>query len=240
MWCCSGRMIAVVKADRAARDRAVAKMAAAELRDPVPSGSIQGTRPSGHDRAQPWHGLDVAERRTAGLDFRRERLVRGGTQRTALLIRQPTSVARRQPADRRLWRSHIRSGWHRAGRRRNRRVKVARAIGPCRPGARPDINNCPAGSPNEDGELNHLAHGRVPLGKAVSLGQSGQFDRARCGRGRRRRLGQAGPKMFSIVEIVVSTPRRHGCPPRCRNSGRVDAALAGSPDGSDGSRPELD
>src|SRR5260370_29452384 len=138
----------------------------------------------------------------------------GGTQRTALLIRQSTSL---KPSSGRALYSPLAKpysssvAYSRSPAKspvKGRPVRLA----PCRPGARPTMSSRPPGSPNEGtGELNHSGSlARAASRKPASRGQSGQLRsgsvRARAAPG----IGWPCARSFSIVEIVVIASRRHG------------------------------
>src|SRR5260370_14754166 len=139
----------------------------------------------------------------------------GGTQRTALLIRQSTSL---KPSSGRALYSPLAKPYSSSvaysrspakSRVKGRPVRLA----PCRPGASPTISSAASGSPNDGtGELNHSgSRARAASRKPASLGQSGQL-RSGSVRGRAAPASRGSPRAgsFSIVEIVVIGPRRHG------------------------------
>jgi len=199
----------------------------------------------GHNRTQARASLRWSPNRKlpAGADLERgSGLFCGGTQRTALLIRQSNQ---RQPVIRSrrlidaLGKSRIRAASRKAGRRQESPVKgrpvrlaplqarrqVRRSVAWHR-----DRRTRPTGALCQPGF-------RVKRTCARNSGQAaGRADQLRSGFG----YGN-GVTPFSVFEIVVIGPWRHGGPARCRNCGRMMTRV--SPRGGtlgDGSRPSLD
>src|ERR1700710_101823 len=87
-------------------------------------------------------------------------------------------------------------------------------LAPCSPGASPTISKRPSGSPNGGtGALNQFgSRARTVSRKVTSLGQSGQLRSGTPGRraAAPARAGRPLALVFSILEIVVFAPRRHG------------------------------
>src|ERR1700753_1034395 len=80
------------------------------------------------------------------------------------------------------------------------------------PGARPTISKRPLGSPNDGtGALNHAgSRARGSSREATSRGQSGQWRSGSVPEGTGLAAAGLARRLFSVLEIVVIGPRRHG------------------------------
>src|ERR1700761_1430766 len=80
------------------------------------------------------------------------------------------------------------------------------------PGARPTISKRPLGSPNEGtGALNHVgSRARASSRKATSRGQSGQLRSGSVPEKTAPTAAGLARRLFSVLEIVLIGPRRHG------------------------------